>query len=330
MSSWRAMVLAAGYGTRLRPLTDEIPKPLIPVANQPLLSLVLRHLFRWEPERVVVNGHHRSQQVHDFLLSSSRAESISFIHEQNILGTGGGIRNAASLLEGEFFMIVNGDVLTDLPLDLVMDFHRQQDVLATMVFHDYPRFNSVQVAGQRIVSFNQKYTSAEKTQLLAYTGIQVCSPRLLALLRGSTGFLSIVELYEQLLREERVQIAAYIMPAGQYYWRDLGTVSDYLAIHQDLQKPGLSRSLLGHEVDFPLVAPGADVSGAELSGATVIAPRCEFGLGSRVEDSILWPGVSIGRECHLQRSIVGQNVKIPAGSILIDQVLVNEKREVIN
>jgi len=324
------MVLAAGYGTRLRPLTDEIPKPLIPVANQPLLSLVLRHLFRWEPERVVVNGHHRSQQVHDFLLSSSRAESISFIHEQNILGTGGGIRNAALLLEGEFFMTVNGDVLTDLPLDLVMDFHRQQDVLATMVFHDYPRFNSVQVAGQRIVSFNQKYTSAEKTQLLAYTGIQVCSSRLLDLLRGSTGFLSIVELYEQLLREERVQIAAYIMPAGQYYWRDLGTVSDYLAIHQDLQKPGLARSLLGYELDFPLVAPGVDVSGAELSGATVIASRCELGLGSRVENSILWPGVSIGRDCHLQDSIVGKNVKIPAGSILIDQVLVNEKREVIN
>jgi NDP-sugar pyrophosphorylase family protein len=324
------MVLAAGYGTRLRPLTNEIPKSLIPVVNQPLLSLVLRHLFRWEPERVVVNGHHRRQQVHDFLLSSPRAESISFIHEQNILGTGGGIRNAALLLEGEFFMTVNGDVLTDLPLDLVMDFHRQQDVLATMVFHDYPRFNSVQVAGQRIVSFNQKYTSAAKTQLVAYTGIQVCSPRLLDLLRGSTGFLSIIDLYEQLLREEREQIAAYIMPADQYYWRDLGTVSDYLAIHQDLQKPGLARFFLGHELDFPLVAPGVDVSGAELSGATVIAPRCEFGLGSRVEDSILWPGVSIGRDCHLQRSIVGQNVKIPAGSILIDQVLVNEKREVIN
>ncbi|MCK4379470.1 MAG: NDP-sugar synthase, partial [Deltaproteobacteria bacterium] len=294
------------------------------------LSLVLRHLFRWEPERVVVNGHHRSQQVRDFMQASPWAESISFIHEQNILGTGGGIRNAASLLEGEFFMTVNGDVLTDLPLELAMDFHRQQDVLATMVFHDYPRFNSVQVAGQRIVSFNQKYTSSEKTQLLAYTGIQVCSPRLLSIFAGS-GFISIIDVYEQLLREEREQIAAYIMPADQYYWRDLGTTSDYLAVHRDLQNnAGLSRSLLGHEVDFPLVAPGADVSGAELSGVTVVGPRCELAAGSRVDDSILWPGVSIGRECHLQRSIVGQNVKIPAGSILIDQVLVNEKAEVIN
>ncbi|MEA2108652.1 MAG: NDP-sugar synthase [Pseudomonadota bacterium] len=330
MSDWTAMVLAAGYGTRLRPLTEEMPKPLIPVVNQPLLSMVLRHLFRWQPRRVVVNGHHLSQQVHDFLLSSPRAESISFIHEKNILGTGGGIRNAAAKLGGEFFVTINGDVLTDLPLDLVMDFHRQQDVLATMVFHDYPRFNSVQVAGQRIVSFNQKYTSTDKTQLLAYTGIQICSPRLLSIFSGS-GFISIIDVYEQLLREEREQIAAYIMPAGQYYWRDLGTVGDYLNIHRDLREnPALAHSLLGHKVDFPLVAPGAKVSGAELSGVTVIAPRCELGLGSRVEDSILWPGVSIGRECRLQRSIVGQNVKIPAGSILMDQVLVNEKREVIN
>ncbi len=324
------MVLAAGYGTRLRPLTDEIPKPLIPVANESLLSLVLRHLFRWEPERVVVNGHHRSQQLHDFLQSSPRAENLSFIHEKNILGTGGGIRNAVSQLDGEFFMTINSDVLTDLPLDLTMDFHRQQDVLATMVFHDYPRFNSVQVKGQRVVSFNQKYTSSEKTQLLAYTGIQVCSPWLLDILRGTTGFLSIIDLYEQLLREEREQIAAYIMPAGQYYWRDLGSISDYLAIHQDLQRPELARVLLGHELDFPLVAPGAEVVGAELSGATVVAPRCKLVAGSRVENSILWPGVVVGENCHLQRSIIGENVKIPPESILIDQVLVKEHPEVIN
>jgi len=330
MNDWTAMVLAAGFGTRLRPLTDEIPKPLIPVANQPLLSLVLRYLFRWHPERVVVNGHYLSQQVHDFLLSSPRAERLSFIYEKNILGTGGGIRNAASLLHGEFFMTINSDVLTDLPLDLVMDFHRQQDVLATLVFHDFPRFNSVQVAGQRVVSFNRKYSALEKTNLLAYTGIQVCSSRLFDLFSGS-GFISIIDVYERLLRQEREQIAAYIMPAGQCYWRDLGTISDYFAIHRDLQNnAGLSRSLLGHELDFPLVAPGVEVVGAELSGATVIAPRCELGLGSRIENSILWPGVSIGRECHLQDSIIGQNVKIPAGSILIDQVLVNEKLEVIN
>lgn len=329
MSSWRAMVLAAGYGTRLRPLTDEIPKPLIPVANQPLLSLVLRHLFRWHPEKVVVNGHYHARQLHDFLLSSPQAENLFFVYELDILGTGGGVRNAASKFGGEFFMTINGDVLTDLPFDLVMNFHRQHNVLATLVLHDYPRFNSVQVKGQRIVSFNQKYTSSEKTQLFAYTGIQVCSPRLLDLLRGSTGFFSIVDLYEQLLREGREQIAAYIMPAGQYYWRDLGTVSDYLAIHQDLQKSELARLLLGHELDFPLVAPGAEVPKSELSGATVIAPRCKLAAGSRIEDSILWPGVEMGKNCFLKRTVVGQNVKIPAGSILIDQVLVNKNQEVI-
>lgn len=329
MSDWTAMVLAAGYGTRLRPLTNEIPKPLIPVANQPLLSLVLRHLFRWQPKRVVVNGHHRNQQLHDFLLSSPWAEQLSFIHEKNILGTGGGIRNAASQLDGEFFMTINSDVLTDLPLDQVLDFHRQQDVPVTMVFHDYPRFNSVRVLGKRVVSFKQEFPSAEKTQLLAYTGIQVCSPRLLDLFPGC-GFISIIDVYEQLLREEKAQIAAYIMPADQYYWRDLGTISDYLAIHRDLQKPELAYSLLGREIHFPLVAAGSEVSGSELSGATVIGPRCKLAVGSSVKDSILWAGVEMGGNCYLQRTVVGQNVKIPAGSILINQVLVDENQELIN
>ena len=120
------------------------------------------------------------------------------------------------------------------------------------------------------------------------------------------------------------------MPTGRYYWRDLGTIGDYLAIHQDLQKPGLARALLGDELNFPLVAPGAEVSGATLMGATVIAPRCRLAAGSRVEDSILWPGVETGENCQVKRSIVGRKVKIPAGSSVIDQVLTAENQEVIN
>jgi len=333
MSNWTAMVLAAGYGSRLRPLTDELPKPLMPVANQPLLSLVLRWLCRWQPRRVVVNGHYRARQLHDFLLSSPRAENLLFVHEQDILGTGGGIRNAAPQLDSEFFVTVNSDVLTNLPLNLVIDFHREQprDVLATMVFHDCSRFNSVQVAGQRVVSFDASYFAGEKARQLAYTGIQVCSPRLFDFLAATTGFISIIDVYERLLREKRGRIAAYILPAGRYYWRDLGTASDYLGVHQDLcNDAGLARLLLGHAVDFPLVAPDARVDGAALSGPTVVAPRCELGAGSRIEDSILWPGAVVGRDCRLQRCVVGKNVQVPAASILVDQVLVDKKIEVIN
>jgi NDP-sugar pyrophosphorylase family protein len=319
------MVLAAGYGTRLRPLTDELPKPLMPVANQPLLSLVLRYLCRWQPQRVVVNGHYRARQLHDFLLSSPRAENILFVHEQDILGTGGGIRNAAAWLDGELFVTVNSDVLTDLPLDLVIDFHREQprDVLATMVFHDCSRFNSVQVAGQRVVSFDASHPAGKQGQRLAYTGIQVCSPRLFDFLTATSGFSSIIEVYERLLREKKGQVAACIIPAGRYYWRDVGTISDYLGVHLDLHNDaGLARLLLGDDTVFPLVASGSRVAGAALSGSTVVAPRCELAAGSQIEDSILWPGAVVGRNCHLQRCVVGKNVRIPAASVFIDRVLV--------
>ena len=333
MSDWTAMVLAAGYGTRLRPLTDELPKPLLPVANRPLLSLVLHWLFRFQPQRVVVNGHYRARQLDDFLRASPRADRLSFVHEQEILGTGGGIRNAAPRLDGEFFVTVNSDVLTDLPLDLVIDFHRQQpqDVLVTMVFHDYPRFNSVQVAGERVVSFDASHPAGDKAQQLAYTGIQVCSPRLLDFLAATSGFLSLIDVYERLLREGQGGIAAYILPKGCYYWRDVGTVNDYLGVHRDLHNDAtLARLLLGDDVVFPLVAPGSRAAGAALSGATVVAPRCELAAGSQIEDSILWPGAVVGRDCRLQRCVVGKDVRIPAAGVFIDQVLADKKIEVIN
>jgi NDP-sugar pyrophosphorylase family protein len=200
-----------------------------------------------------------------------------------------------------------------------------------MVFHDYPRFNSVQVTGQRVVSFDAFHPAGNKARRLAYTGIQVCSPRLFDFLAPTSGFISLIDVYERLLREKQGRIAAYILPVGRYYWRDVGTVSDYLGVHRDLHNDaGLARLLLGSDAVFPLVATGSRIAGASLSGSTVVAPRCELAAGSRIEDSILWPGAAVGRDCRLQRCIVGKNVRIPASGSFVDRVLVDKKIEVIN
>ncbi|MBN2332400.1 MAG: NTP transferase domain-containing protein [Deltaproteobacteria bacterium] len=323
MNGWSAMVLAAGYGTRLRPLTLQRPKPLVPVANQPLLDIVLRHLFKNGAGHAVVNGHHLSPQVRDFLAASPWRHRTSFLHEEAILGTGGGIRNAASRLVGDFFVTVNSDVVTDLDLAPVIAFHRRQNPLVTMVFHDHPRFNSVLIDNQQVVSFEPESASAAGSrQLLAYTGIQICSPRLFPFLQGAD-FLSLVDAYQWVLRNQREEIAAFIMPADSWYWRDLGSFADYFEVHQDLSRqPQLAISLLGHPPVFPLVDSQAAIEDAVLQGATVVGPRCRVGNQTMLEDAIVWPEVTIGRGCRVVRSILGSTVVVPDGTCLVDQVVV--------
>ncbi|MBW1645739.1 MAG: NTP transferase domain-containing protein [Deltaproteobacteria bacterium] len=321
MSDWAAMVLAAGFGTRLRPLTLATPKPLIPVANQPLLSLVLRYLDQWAPGRLVVNGHHLADQLDAYLRRCPWRHKLYFSRENEILGTGGGIRAAADWLRGkDFFVTINSDLVTDIDLRPVIAAHMNSRALATLVMHDCPRFNRVLVAGGRVRSFR----AAGEGQQLAYTGIQVCSPRLLTCLAAAgDGFVSLIEVYERLLATGEELLAVHVLPPGGYYWRDLGTAADYLAVHRDLAaRPSLAARVLGRELSLPLVASTATLDAdVVVQGASVIGPECRLGSASQVVDSLLWPGVRLGPGCRVHNSVLGAGVSLPAGRQVDGQVL---------
>ena len=237
-SGWRAMILAAGFGTRLKPLTERLPKPLVPIAGMPMLALSLQRLRKLKPRILVVNGHHLSAQLELFLEQSSEGfQRTEYLYEPLILDTGGAIRNASRYLRGSFFVTTNADVVSDIPLFEAVAQHLKRRSLVTMLLHDRERYNQVEVdPGGRIRGFGRSQ-AAFGHRLLAYTGIQICSPLLLDLMaREEPGRpFSLITFYRRLLAAGRLDIVSHIVDTqNNYYWRDVGTPDDLVAIEHDL------------------------------------------------------------------------------------------------
>src|SRR3712207_1391026 len=153
----RAMILAAGYGTRLWPLTIDRAKPAIPFMNRPLVGYVAAYLAGYGFDDVVVNLHHRPESVREALGDGSRfGVRLHYVEEPEILGTGGAIDNARALLEGDAFVVVNGKLATDIDLAAALETHRRENALATLVLRPNPgreRYSVVNVGDGLVTGF---------------------------------------------------------------------------------------------------------------------------------------------------------------------------------
>lgn len=278
----QAIILAAGYGTRLRPYTDIRPKPLFPVLNRPLLHLLLEQAQGCACWPILVNSHHLAAQVEAAL---APWPEVLLQHEPEILGTGGSLRKALNHLENESILVMNGDLYHRIDLEQVYHRHLLSKNDVTLVLHDYPRFNNVTVEGDRVRGFGDT-----GGQQLAFTGIHVVDPEAIERIPAH-GFYHIIDLYRELGREGKV---GYCRVDGAL-WRDIGTPADYLQLHAEL---------LAGESGW-LVDPTARIgSGVELA---------EWGC--------IGPGAVIGDGARLCRSVVWEDVEVKAGAVCIDAIL---------
>jgi mannose-1-phosphate guanylyltransferase len=241
------MILAAGFGTRLRPLTQSRPKALVEAGGVSLLAAHLERLRPLKPNCLLVNGHYRVDQLKAFLAQNIVGwRDFRLLVEEPILETGGALKNAAPFVRGAFLVTVNVDAATDLsPALVVADYYRRPS-LATLLLHDEPRFNQVEVDPEsRIIAFGRR-RAAPGNRLLAYTGIQLCSPLLLQMLacEKATAF-PLIPFYQRLLAAGRRDLRAVVVASGQdYYWRDIGTPDELAALETDLyNRPGLARRM---------------------------------------------------------------------------------------
>ena len=165
----QAMILAAGVGERLRPLTFKRPKVLAPVANVPVLYGTIHRLRRTGIERIVVNTHHLAEQVEAFIDGiDESAASIEISREEEILGTGGGPGRAHGFFEPESLILINGDILTDMDLSALWDYHHESGNWATRAVHDYPDYNTVAVDGDgRLVGIDDRLPGGERSTIRA-------------------------------------------------------------------------------------------------------------------------------------------------------------------
>lgn len=229
----KALILAAGYGTRLRPHTDIRPKPLFPVNGEPILARTIHQLIAAGCTGIIINTHHLADQIIAFIKARSFPIPVATRYEPHILGTGGAIRNVADFLDDAPFLVINSDIVTDLNLADVYAYHCRHDWPATLVVHDHSEFNSVVVdPGHFIRSFAAENLRVEDT-LLAFTGIQVLDSRILSFI-PPTQAVSSIAIYQSLL-DQGEPIKAHV-PAP-FYWQDIGTPKRYRSAVLDRTAP---------------------------------------------------------------------------------------------
>jgi len=316
----KAAVLAAGLGTRLRPLTDIRPKPLLPVLNRPLLGLVLAQLEAAGCYRVAVNTHHLAEQVHDFLRAEPWSFLLSVSHEPEILGTGGGLRQLGEVLREGPFLAINADILTDLDLAEVYR-GRRPEAVSTLVLHDCPAYNNVWVKDGAVVSIGAPPpgAGAAEEKPLAYTGVQVVEQKLMDYLPPPGRPYNLVQAWrEALAAGERL---AYVTRRG-HFWQDLGTPENYLAAHRRLlagAAPGLAKYFPG--LTDPLMGPGARIgAGAQFGGGVCLGASVAVGEGAALKNTVVWDRAVIRPNVELEDCIVASGAEVndsARGRILI-------------
>ena len=240
----KAMILAAGLGTRLRPLTADRPKALVEVAGRTLLEITLSRLRAAGVSDVIVNAHYFADMVVEYLKAKQNfGMRIEVSREDVLLDTGGGLKKAAYFfLEGpdEPFFLHNVDVISNIDLGRMLEFHRQRRALATLAVQDretsrYLLFDdSLQLCGRQLgrEGTAELVRSAARLRALAFSGIHVISPRLLTLMKEEGAF-SIITTYLRLAGQGE---AIYGFRADQYYWRDLGKPENVRQAAEDVER----------------------------------------------------------------------------------------------
>ncbi len=251
--NFTAMILAAGYGTRLRPITDEVPKPLIPVGDRTLLENILLNIKNAGVAHFAINSHHLTDMISNSIAESSWKNSVTVLYEEKILGTGGPMVNAKKILNsGNGFLLHNGDILTDIDLSELMNVHLSNPSnLVTMVMIDGPENRVAVNQENRVVDILGRLGKEKNCKLFTYAGIACFSPKIFEYLPKNPENYSIITAILDLMKDNFESIAAYI-PKGQFFWNDLGTVEKFIAVHQEISESKLRLPSLSIEKQIPL------------------------------------------------------------------------------
>jgi mannose-1-phosphate guanylyltransferase len=287
-SVMKAMILAAGLGTRLRPLTTKRPKALAPVGNRPMIDRVIHYLMRYDVNALIINAHHHHGQMLSYLDQGRPfGLPIRVAVEPRILGTGGGIKNTEGFWDNAPFIVINSDILTDIDLTTALTSHQERGNLATLILHDRKPFNQVRITDDLDIADIAAHPEPGR---LAFTGIHILEPELLAHIPAGA-FSSIIDCYMTLIREGR-PVRAFV--SAGHYWRDVGTIQSYLLANQEAL----------HGRPFLLGAGCRVHPSASFKEWAVAGDGTILEAGTEVARSVLWEGVTVRTGVRVRDSIV--------------------------
>lgn len=323
-----AIILVGGEGTRLRPLTLDLPKPVVPVLDRPFLRFQLDLLRRAGITDIVLCVAFRPEKIRAILGEGERdGVHLTYVLEETPLGTGGAVKNAEAGL-GERVVVMNGDVLADLDLPAMLDLHARTAASATIALHPVENpaaYGLVETDdGGRVRRFLEKPKPEEITTNRINAGVYVLQSSTLALIPSGVPH-SIERGYFPALigRGDRVQAHAH---GG--YWIDIGTHQKYLQVHSDLLSGRFPHEFTAPRRGRGYVETSATVhSSAILEGAFYIGPGCRVGAGSRIREgaallanvrieggsvgrSVLWDGTEVGEGSLVEGALLAKGVRV--------------------
>jgi mannose-1-phosphate guanylyltransferase len=320
----KAMLLAAGLGTRLRPLTYELPKPMVPILGRPVMEHILRLLARHGFDDVIANLHYFPDLIRGrFGDGSDVGLRLTYSFEPELMGTAGGVRNARGHFGDETFLVISGDALTDIDLTALMDTHKEKGGIATLALKrvDDPREFGVVIVAEdgRIQGFQEKPEPAEALSNLGNCGIYVFEPEIFDYFPERDFVDWAMDVYPKLL-EQDVSFYGHEFPE---YWNDVGSLEEYRqgnfdalagAVHVDMGELSGSNGVQ--------LARGARLpADAEVEGQVFIGEGCRIGGGVRLTGPVvIGEGSQIGEGAALRDTVVWPRTDVDPGTVLIGGV----------
>ena len=323
----RAMVLAAGMGERMRPLTDWLAKPLLPVANCPVMGYVLRHLGRHGFTEVVANVHYRPEEIVDhFGAGSEYGVDLSFSYEEELLGSAGGVSRCREFLGDETFLVTGADDVTTMDLTALLAAHRRAGALASIGLVEVEQTSEYGIVvtdeAGRIERFVEK-PKGKAPSRTANTQIYLFEPKIFDFIPPDQAYDFGFNAFPAMV-EAGVPFYGFQLPG---YWRDIGNVGSYLEAQVDVLEGRLCDPVPGREI-----APGVRVGegcqideSARLTAPVLLGDRCRVQAKARLGGgSSIGNGAIIESEAALWRSVVWEGAMVPESANLKDAVVTSE------
>jgi mannose-1-phosphate guanylyltransferase len=342
----KAVILVGGEGTRLRPLTYDVPKPMVPIVNKPYMEHQVEYLMRHGFKDIVFALGYKSEAFARHFGDGSRwGARFWFEVEDEPLGTAGAVKNVEHLLD-DTFLVFNGDVLCDIDLTSMLSFHRQQGAVGTLALtpvDDPSQYGVVETdAEHRIEAFVEKPPRDQAKSNAINAGVYILEPKVLSYMfeRGRKCMFE-HHVFPSLLKASEPLFAL----VSQGYWLDIGRPSSYLKANHDTLTGELSLALPadsnGQWIDPTATVDGAAIAGpvwigahatvapgARVVGPTVIGAGCRIAEGAVIEGSILWNDTKVGRGARLERCMVGRASNIGEGARLDAEAVLGSEQTV--
>jgi NDP-sugar pyrophosphorylase family protein len=350
----KAFILAAGYGKRLEPLTKAVPKPMVPVANKPIMQYNIELLRKYGIKDIIANIHYFPEQVENYFGDgSSFGVNLKYSFEEELLGTAGGVKRMSQLADiDDTFMVISSDILTDVNISRMLAHHKKKKAIATIALtqvDDVTQFGVVVLdEKERIVEFQEKPSIESAKSDLVNTGIYIFEPEMLEMIPENISDFG-KEIFPRLV-SERAPFYGYKMIE---YWNDVGGIEKLKSANSDVLQGRVRAEVHARRVgrstwlgrgtqvsksakfDGTIILGDKSVVGenVEIYGNVSIGDKCVIEEGVVISDSVIWSDTHVGKSSRLNKCLVGNwchledNVKIEEGCIISNRCRIRQGKK---